>query len=120
MSEIYDSDATEIYDFTSGDDNMAATPVETTGMLFFRTKFNAYTRLLLAIKPWFSHVICIKIIWSSHWKFTISSLLLLYLVDITDHEALLSLLLGAADVPQQRPQQKAITTQPVHRDVQTE
>ena len=59
MSEIYDSDATEIYDFTSGDDNMATTPVDTTGMLFFRDKMDEYTRLLLAIKPWFSDVICI-------------------------------------------------------------
>ena len=34
MSEKYDSDDTVIYDFTSGDDNMAAQPVDTTGMLF--------------------------------------------------------------------------------------
>ena len=34
MSEIYDSDNTEIYDFTSGNDNMAGPPVDTTGMLF--------------------------------------------------------------------------------------
>ena len=33
---------------------------------------------------------------------------------------LLSLLLGATDVPQQMPHQTAMTTQPVHRDVQTE
>ena len=54
------------------------------------------------------------------WKCTILNMLLLYLVDITNHEGLLSLLLGATDVPQQRPHQKETTTQPVHRDVQTE
>ena len=54
------------------------------------------------------------------WKCTILNMLLLYLVDITDHEGLLSLLLGATYVPQQRPRQKATTTQPAHRDVQTE
>ena len=48
------------------------------------------------------------------------NLLLLYLVDITNHEGLLSLLLGAADVPQQRSCQKETKTQPVHKDVQTE
>ena len=47
-------------------------------------------------------------------------MLLLYLVDITDHEGLLSLLLGAADIPQQWPCQKETKTQPVHKDVQTE
>ena len=54
------------------------------------------------------------------WKCTMLNMLLLYLVDITDHEGLLSLLLGATDVPPQRPCQKETTTQPVHRDVQTE
>ena len=51
-------------------------------------------------------------------------MLLLYIVDITDHEGLLSLLLGAADVPQQhvqqQPHQKEKETLPAHKDMQTE
>ena len=50
-------------------------------------------------------------------------MLLLYIVDITDHEGLLSLLLGATDVPQQHvqqwPCQKEKETQPAHKYMQT-
>ena len=52
-------------------------------------------------------------------KFLILSMFLLYFVDITDHEGLLSLLLGAADIPPQMPQRTEMTTQPVNMDVQT-
>ena len=51
-------------------------------------------------------------------------MLLLYIVDITNHEGLLSLPLGAADVPQQCvqqwPHQKEKETQPAQKDMQTE
>ena len=53
-------------------------------------------------------------------------MLLFYIVDIMDHEGLLALLLGAADVPEQRQQlqqpfhPKGKVKQPARRDMQTE
>ena len=81
-----------------------------------------YAKLLLAIKPRFNDVICIQI--TQECKYTVLNMLLLYTVDITDHEGLLALLLGAADVPQesvqQHPHPKDTETLPAEKEIQME